>query len=109
MEHVAAIMMLVGCGGASADCREIAAPAVGYETVEECRALLKPALDSVAGTFRTTHGTCAAIDPALYLEDVVITWDVTASGELVVRIVDDATDEPVLVAEKGPRSMVLSN
>lgn len=109
MEHVAAIMMLVGCGPANVDCREIAAPSIGFETLEECQALLKPALDSVEGRFRIAYGKCAAIDPALFMEDATITWDITPSGELHVFIIDDAGDAPVLVADKGARSMVLSN
>jgi hypothetical protein len=109
MEHVAAIMMLVGCGAANTDCREIAAPSIGFETVEECQALLKPALESLDGRFRVNYGKCATIDPALFLEDLTITWDVTPSGELNVVIDDDAADAPVLVAEKGSRLTVSSN
>lgn len=109
MEHVAAIMMLIGCGAANADCREIPSPAVGFETVEECQALLKPALRSVEGQFGITYGKCATIDPALFLEDATITWDVTSSGELNVQVVNDAADAAIVVAQKGSRPVVLSN
>ncbi len=109
MEHIAAIMMLVGCSSANVDCREIAAPSVGFETVEECQALLRPAVDSVRERFKVTYGKCAPVDPALFLEDATISWEITPAGELDVSVTDDDIEMPVLVAAKGSRPTVLSN
>lgn len=109
MEHIAAIMMLVGCGQGNAECREIAAPAVGFETVEECHELLRPSIRQAQGRFKTVFGKCAEIDPALYIEDATITWDITPSNELDVRIDFDSPQQPVIMAQRTGRSEALQN
>ncbi len=38
MEHIAALLLVVGCSGNMAECRELPAPAPIYETFEECEA-----------------------------------------------------------------------
>jgi hypothetical protein len=109
MEHIAAIMMLVGCAQGNIDCRELPAPAIGFETAEECHELLQPAINELRGNYKIVHGKCTAVDPALFIEDATIAWIVTPSGELEVQVTFDDPATPVVVAEKTGRKSVLSN
>ncbi len=109
MEHIAAIMMLVGCSQGNIECKELPAPAVGFETAEECQELLRPSINEVRKGYKIVYGKCAEIDPALYIEDATITWDITPSNELDVQITFDEPASPVMVAEKADREAVISN
>ena len=86
MEHIAAFMLLIACGDDLQTCQEHPAPAVAYETVEQCRAELTPALRTMSASQTTTFGKCVEIDPALFYEDVEIVWDVTREGGLEVSL-----------------------
>lgn len=109
MEHIAAIMMLVGCAQGNVECKELPAPAVGFETAEECWELLQPSINDARGTYKIIYGKCAEIDPALYIEDATITWDITSSNELDVQVTFDDPALPVVIAQKSDRKAVLSN
>ncbi|MEI2297912.1 hypothetical protein [Ensifer sp. MJa1] len=92
MEHIAAIMVLVGCMQTTDACREVPAPTVAFETVEECRELLSPAIDATSKVFKRAYGTCAEVDPALFVEDATVEWRVTPAGRLKVRLqIDDGS------------------
>lgn len=103
MEHVAAIMLLVGCSQASFSCEELAAPQVAYETMEDCVGALPLAIGSAGDGARTVHGRCAAIDPAWAEEDVEISWRMTKESGLAVdvRLVTPPSGD-VLVATAQP-------
>ncbi|OBZ92791.1 hypothetical protein ADU59_25350 [Pararhizobium polonicum] len=109
MEHIAAIMMLVGCAQGNIECKELPAPAVGFETAEECRQLLQPSINDARGHYRIVYGTCTEIDPALYLEDATITWDITPSDQLDVQVTFDDPALPVVVAQQSGHKAALSN
>ena len=92
MEHIAAIMVLVGCMQATDACREVPAPTEAFETVDECRELLSPAIEATVGAFKHAYGACAEVDPALFVEDATIEWHVTPAGRLQVKVqVDDGS------------------
>lgn len=86
MEHIAAFMLLIACSDDLQTCQEYPAPAVAYETVEQCRAELTPALSTMSASQTTSFGKCVEIDPALLYEDVEIVWDVTRKGGIEVSI-----------------------
>lgn len=86
MEHIAAFMLLIACGDDLQTCQEYPAPAVAYETVEQCRAELTPALRAMSASQSRSFGSCVEIDPALFYEDVEIVWDVTQEGGLEVSL-----------------------
>lgn len=88
MEHLAAIMMLVGCSSGQADCRELPVGVPVYETVEACRADMSRELRRHAGSEPAVYGTCEAVDPLLLERDVMITWDLTGEGVLSVEVID---------------------
>ncbi|THK37958.1 hypothetical protein EHS39_10685 [Ensifer sp. MPMI2T] len=96
MEHVAAIMVLVGCMQNTTTCREVPSPVVAFETLEECQALLPPAMEEVGKVFKTAYGECAVVDPALFVESAVIEWAITPAGKLQVTVTPD--EEPYAVA-----------
>ncbi|WP_331373449.1 hypothetical protein [Sinorhizobium chiapasense] len=96
MEHVAAIMVLVGCMQETTACREVPSPVVAFETVEECQALLPPAMEEVGKVFKTAYGKCAEVDPALIVESAVIEWTITPARKLEVTVTPD--EEPYTVA-----------
>jgi len=86
MEHIAAFMLLIGCSGDLQACKEYPAPAVAYETVEQCKAELTPAIRSLSASQMKSFGKCVEIDPALIYEDAEIVWDVTQEGEIEVSL-----------------------
>ncbi|WEX78104.1 hypothetical protein PYH37_002956 [Sinorhizobium numidicum] len=102
MEHVAAIMILVGCMQGAMACREVPSPVVGFETAKECQALLSPAVEEVGKVFKEAYGKCAPVDPALFVENVVIEWEVTSARELQVQIIPEE-EAPYAIAERGLR------
>lgn len=92
MEHIAAIMVLVGCMQATDSCREVPAPTVAFETAEECHELLSPAIEATAAAFKRAYGACAEVDPALFVENATIEWHITRAGRLQVKVeVDDGS------------------
>lgn len=86
MEHIAAFMLLIACSDDLQNCSEQPAPAVAYETMQQCEYELSPAIRMVAATKDKVMGKCVEIDPALFYEDAELVWDVTETGEVVVAI-----------------------
>ena len=87
MEHIAAIMLLVGCSKGGLSCGELAAPQVAYETMQDCVGALPLAIGNAGGGgTRIVHGRCAAIDPAWTEEDVEISWRMTKESGLAVDV-----------------------
>ncbi|WP_411037048.1 hypothetical protein [Shinella sp. BYT-45] len=102
MEHIAAIMLLVGCDPGSLACKELQAPQVAFETMEECVGALPSALGGAGVSKRVVHGRCAAIDPAWVEEDVEISWRMSREGGLEVDVRQVAPpEEGVVVAENA--------
>jgi len=86
MEHIAAFMLLIACGDDLRVCVEKPAPAIAYESVQQCELELAPAINAAGSASKKTFGRCIEVDPALFYEDAEIVWDVTAAGGLEVNI-----------------------
>lgn len=86
MEHIAAFMLLLACSDDLQTCTEQPAPAIAYETVQDCELELSPAILAVGVPNKKTFGKCVEVDPALFYEDAELVWDVTADGEVEVAI-----------------------
>lgn len=86
MEHIAAFMLLIGCSEDLQACKEYPAPAIGYETVEQCQVELTPAIRTIPADEAKSFGKCVEIDPALFYEDAEIVWDVTQQGGIEVTL-----------------------
>ncbi|NRP17872.1 hypothetical protein LPJGGPFB_01099 [Ensifer adhaerens] len=107
MEHIAAIMVLVGCMQGGTACREVPTPVVGFETVEECHELLSPSIEEVGKVFKGAYGQCAEVDPALFVEAATIEWRITPSRQLEVKVIAD--DSPYVVATRTDDKPKLRN
>lgn len=86
MEHIAALLLIVGCSGDLAECRELPAPVPIYETMEECTAELPLSLRQANGKTEKVFGQCVFVDPAMEEEDAMLEWDVTKDGRLVASV-----------------------
>ncbi len=86
MEHIAALLLIVGCSGDLQECRELPAPTPIFETMEECAAVLPSTLKSARGKDSRVFADCVYVDPAMEEEDAVLEWDVTKDGRLAASI-----------------------
>ena len=101
MEHIAALLLIVGCAEDISECRELPAPVPVFEKMEECRAALTLSLRSARGTNPHVLADCVFVDPATEEEDAVLEWEVTRDGRLVAEITADGKN--TLVASSGRR------
>lgn len=102
MEHIAAIMLLVGCSHGSLACEELQAPQVAFESMEECVGALPSALGGAGTSKRVVHGRCAAVDPAWIEEDVEISWHMSRKSGLQIDVRQVTPPaEGVVVAENA--------
>lgn len=81
MEHIAAILLMVGCSADLEECKELPVPTALYET-DECTNDVAPALRSAAGLYPRLFATCVMLDPALEEEDAELVWDIGRDGKL---------------------------
>ena len=86
MEHIAAVLFIVGCSPDLAQCRELPAPTPIFETAQDCTSERPFALEDLAGRAPRVLATCIAVDPALEEEDGEIVWSVTPAGRLNAAI-----------------------
>lgn len=102
MEHIAAFMLLIGCSDGSLSCKELSAPQVVFESMEECMGTLPAALGGAGAKGRIVHARCAAVDPAWAEEDVEISWRVSREKGLEIDIREGAPPaNDMLVAENA--------
>ena len=93
METLAAFMLLLSCSTDLADCREVPAPVVAYESIGDCNADLAPAIGRAGEASRVAIGKCLEFDQSLLEADAEIVWDITPEGELVAGLVPVTPDE----------------
>ena len=86
MEHIAALLLIIGCSADLGECRELPAPAPLFETVEECDEALPAGLGSASGGYPRLFAQCVFVDPALEEEDAELVWDVRPNGTLEASI-----------------------
>ncbi|RUM97668.1 hypothetical protein EET67_11415 [Pseudaminobacter arsenicus] len=82
MEHIAALLLIIGCSGDFQECHELPAPVPIYETMEECDAVLPDTLREFSGRKPHVVAQCVYVDPAMEEEDAVLTWDIRPDGTL---------------------------
>lgn len=80
MEHIAAILLLVGCTDDMLVCRELPAPAPVYESIEECENQIEASMISFSNRFPQVLGQCFDVDPALEETDAELVWSIAADG-----------------------------
>jgi hypothetical protein len=86
MEHIAALLFVVGCSSTMTDCRELQVPVSVFETAQACVAERPFALGDLQGQAPRIVGKCLAVDPALEDDYDQIVWNVTSDGTLVASL-----------------------
>ncbi|MBN9552493.1 MAG: hypothetical protein J0H31_27470 [Alphaproteobacteria bacterium] len=99
MEHIAALLFVVGCSSTMADCRELEVPVSVFETMQACVAERPFALGDLQGRAPRIVGKCLAVDPALEDDYDRIAWTVRPDGTLVASLEVSG----MLVASNGQR------
>lgn len=100
MEHIAALLFVIGCSNAMTDCRELSVPVSVFETAEACAAERPFALSDLQGRAPRIVGECLAVDPALEDDYDQIVWNVLPDGSLNASLQVSGT----LLASAGTRA-----
>jgi hypothetical protein len=82
MEHIAALLLVIGCSNTMADCRELQIPVSVFETADQCVAERPFAMGDVQGQAEHIVAKCLAVDPALEDDYDQIVWNVHPDGTL---------------------------
>ena len=82
MEHIAALLLVIGCSNSLTDCRELQVPVSIFETADECTAERPFAMGDVQGQAQHIIARCLAVDPALEDDYDQIVWNVRRDGSL---------------------------
>lgn len=85
MEHIAALMLLVGCSAGTQDCREINVPVPAYEDAAECTQELRLQMRLNETMVGQIYGTCKDVDEETFDRASSIDWSVTKDGRLLVQ------------------------
>jgi hypothetical protein len=86
MEHIAALLLIIGCSDDLSQCRELPAPAAIFETKEDCDQQLPSSLGAFTGQFEQLYAQCVPVDPAMEEENAELVWEVHADGTLTASI-----------------------
>jgi len=102
MEHIAALLLIIGCSNDLSQCHELPAPVPIFEAAEDCDTELPASLGAFTGQYDQIFARCVPVDPALEEEDAELTWDILPDGTLVASI--GAAPANVLVASNSHHS-----
>ena len=100
MEHITALLLIVGCSPDLVQCKELPAPTAIYESFDECQAQLPFSLQDMNGKADRVMAKCVFVDPAGEEADAELNWDVSKEGVLqaAVTFPDPAAPDPVLTS-----------
>ncbi len=101
MEHIAALLLIVGCSDDLASCQELPAPTPIYETRQQCDTELPSSLGAFTGQFEQLFAQCIAVDPAMEETDAELAWTVNPDGTLSASV--SATGGDVMLASNSAR------
>ncbi|TSE04464.1 hypothetical protein C1D09_024095 [Mesorhizobium intechi] len=82
MEHIAALLLVIGCSNSMTDCRELQVPVSIFETADQCTAERPFAMGDVQGQAQRIVARCLAVDPALEDDYDQVVWKVRPDGSL---------------------------
>ncbi len=102
MEHIAALLLIVGCSDGLTHCRELPAPVPVYEAKADCDEALPQSLGAFTGQFEQLFAQCIPVDPALEEEDAELTWDIKPDGTFIASVGRPEGD--VMVASNSERT-----
>lgn len=96
MEHLVAVMLLVGCNANGSTCSEIPAPVPFFASQAECEAELGLQMRLTHTFDNRVLGACKGVDEALLEQSATIEWAVSRGGQLQFDVVP--LEEPANVA-----------
>jgi hypothetical protein len=99
MEHIAAVLLLIGCSDDMGACRELPVQTAIFESAEECEAEINPAIAGMTTAFPQIMGKCVPVDPAMEEEDAELVWNINPDGALYAAV--EVPD--VMVAENATK------
>jgi hypothetical protein len=106
IEHIAAVLLIIGCSDDLSECRELPAPASVFETEQECDDALPNSLGAFTGQFEQLYAQCLPVDPAMDEEEAELVWEVHHDGTLVATVEAASTERiesaGALVAAASP-------
>ncbi len=91
MEHIAALLLVIGCSSSMTECHELQVPVSVFETADECTAERPFAMGDVQGQAQHIVAKCLAVDPALEDDYDQIVWNVRPDGSLDASLVISGT------------------
>ena len=100
MEHIAALLLVIGCSNSMTECRELPVPVSVFETAQACTAERPFAMGDVQGQAEHVVAKCLAVDPALEDDYDQIAWNVRPDGTLDASLQISS----LVVASSGARS-----
>ena len=103
MEHIAALLLIIGCSDDLSQCRELPAPVPVYEAAEDCYGELPNSLGAFTGQYGRLFAQCVPVDPALEEQDAELTWNIRPDGTLAASV--DAASSDVTVASNSQHSL----
>lgn len=86
MEHIAALLLVIGCSDDLAQCRELPAPTPIFETAQECEVEVPHVLSAYMNEFPQIMAQCIAVDPLMEEADAELVWDINPDGTLYAAV-----------------------
>lgn len=106
MEHLVAIMLLVGCNTDGSTCTEIPVPTPAYSSLADCENDLALQMRLTQTFDNRVLGGCKAVDEALLEEEATIDWAVNRAGNLLIEI--EASAPTVVAASPSEPQQIAS-
>lgn len=86
MEHVAALLLILGCADDLGQCRELGAPHTAFKTAEACEHAIEPSMRRFMSSYPQIMAKCVGVDPAHDHSDAEIIWKISPAGDLTARV-----------------------
>lgn len=86
MEHIAALLLVIGCSDDLQSCKELPAPIPVFETAQECETQLPGSFKVFIGKYPQVFAQCLAVNPEMEETDADLVWDIKPDGTLVASV-----------------------
>lgn len=86
MEHLAALLLIVGCSDDLSQCNELPAPTVAYQSMETCESDMEAAFSQYVRDYPQIFAQCVTFDPELLQMDAQIVWEIDDAEHLLASV-----------------------